>query len=108
MFSSARQTSVDLIRVWYSVPRNFECAKMASVAKGAYPNLEGDQMEQLVGQQRPQRPPRIASVQSSPAPYVPNQNIFAVLLKNSRQISSLTAGEYVCDCICTVRFTCQC
>lgn len=65
---------------------------MTSTAKSAYPNLEEEQTEQLVEQQRPQLPPRIGNVQSSPAPYVPNQNIFAVLLKNARQISSLTAG----------------
>lgn len=75
---------------------------MTSVGKRSYPNLEEEQTEQLVEQQRPQLPPRITNVQSSPAPYVPNQNIFAVLLKNARQISSLTAGEcvYVHVCVC--------
>lgn len=44
---------------------------------------------------RPELPPRLtASVQRSPPPYVSNQNIFAVLLRNKRQITSLTAGLY--------------
>lgn len=90
---------------------NVNVVKMASAAKSAYPNLEEEQTEQLVEQPRPQLPPRIANVQSSPAPYVPNQNIFAVLLKNARQISSLTAGECVRVCACVPNafgFVCYC
>lgn len=42
----------------------------------------------------PDLPPRVAmTVQRSP-PHVSNQNIFAVLVKNKRQITSLTAGLY--------------
>lgn len=46
----------------------------------------------------PELPPRLATttVQRSP-PHVSNQNIFAVLLKNKRQITSLTAGTYRID-----------
>lgn len=41
---------------------------------------------------RPELPPRAATtVQRSP-PHVSNQNVFAVLVKNRRQITSLTAG----------------
>lgn len=44
----------------------------------------------------PDLPPRVAAmtVQRSPPPHVSNQNIFAVLVKNKRQITSLTAGLY--------------
>lgn len=44
---------------------------------------------------KPELPPRVSidTVQRSPPPYVSNQNIFAVLLKNKRQITSLTAGN---------------
>lgn len=42
---------------------------------------------------RPELPPRMtATVQRSSRPYVSNQNIFTVLMKNIRQITSLTAG----------------
>lgn len=42
---------------------------------------------------RPELPPRMtATVQRSSPPYVSNQNLFRVLLKNKRQITSLTAG----------------
>lgn len=41
----------------------------------------------------PELPPRISTeVQRSPPPYVTNQNLFSVLVKNKRQITSLTAG----------------
>lgn len=44
----------------------------------------------------PELPPRLTtSVQRSSPPYVSNQNIFAVLLRNKRQITSLTAGSYI-------------
>lgn len=44
---------------------------------------------------RPELPPRMtATVQRSPPPYVSNQNVFRVLMKNKRQITSLTAGLY--------------
>lgn len=50
----------------------------------------GDHEDALIF--RPELPPRIATtVQRSPPP-VSNQNIFAVLVKNRRQITSLTAG----------------
>lgn len=42
--------------------------------------------------EKPNLPPRNSNAQLSPAPYVLNQNIFRVLLKNIRQITSLTAG----------------
>lgn len=44
---------------------------------------------------KPELPPRVSidTVQRSSPPYVSNQNIFAVLLKNKRQITSLTAGN---------------
>lgn len=42
---------------------------------------------------RPELPPRMtATVQRSPPPYVSNQNVFRVVMKNKRQITSLTAG----------------
>lgn len=42
---------------------------------------------------RPELPPRMtATVQRSPPPYISNQNVFRVLMKNKRQITSLTAG----------------
>lgn len=48
---------------------------------------------------RPELPPRMAdTVQRSPPPYVTNQNPLRVLLKNKRQITSLTAG------LCSVFF----
>lgn len=43
--------------------------------------------------QSPELPPRNASGGHANAPYVDNQNVFRVLLKNRRQISSLTAGR---------------
>lgn len=50
----------------------------------------GDQEDALIF--RPELPPRAATtVQRSP-PHVSNQNVFAVLVKNRRQITSLTAG----------------
>lgn len=52
--------------------------------------LNGEQEDALIS--KPDLPPRVAaSVQRSP-PHVSNQNIFAVLVKNKRQITSLTAG----------------
>lgn len=43
----------------------------------------------------PELPPRITTeVQRSTPPYVANQNLFNVLVKNRRQITSLTAGMY--------------
>lgn len=58
---------------------------------------------------RPELPPRLtASVQRSPPPYVSNQNIFAVLLRNKRQITSLTAGLYtefhMCVFLCVTEY----
>lgn len=41
----------------------------------------------------PELPPRSIPDQSPTAPYVPNQDVFAVLKKNIRQVTSLTAGE---------------
>lgn len=43
--------------------------------------------------QSPELPPRNATTVPAIAPYVENQNVFRVLLKNRRQISSLTAGK---------------
>lgn len=41
----------------------------------------------------PDLPPRISTeVQRSSPPYATNQNLFSVLVKNKRQITSLTAG----------------
>lgn len=55
-------------------------------------NTDLDQNDILL--QSPALPPRNVTVQRSSAPpYVHNQNIFAVLLKNRRQITSLTAGN---------------
>lgn len=45
--------------------------------------------------QSPALPPRnVLGNQPNVGPYVENQNIFRVLLKNRRQISSLTGGNY--------------
>lgn len=41
---------------------------------------------------RPELPPRAATIVQRSPPHVPNQNVFAVLVKNKRQITSLTAG----------------
>lgn len=65
-------------------------------------SFEQQQNENDLGQQEdalivpsPELPPRLTTtVQRSPPPHVSNQNIFAVLLKNKRQITSLTAGMY--------------
>lgn len=55
----------------------------------------GQQADALIP--RPELPPRLTTtVQRSPPPHVSNQNIFAVLLRNKRQITSLTAGSYEC------------
>lgn len=56
----------------------------------------GQQEDSLIS--TPELPPRLATttVQRSKPPHVSNQNIFAVLLKNKRQITSLTAGTYLC------------
>lgn len=44
---------------------------------------------------RPELPPRLTTtVQRSPPKHLSNQNIFEVLLRNKRQITSLTAGMY--------------
>lgn len=63
-------------------------------------SFEHRPIENELGQQEdalippPDLPPRGATtVQRSP-PHVSNQNIFAVLLKNKRQITSLAAGTY--------------
>lgn len=45
--------------------------------------------------QSPALPPRNVLGYQSSVPYVDNRNVFRVLLKNRRQISSLTAGK---DC----------
>lgn len=50
--------------------------------------------------QSPQLPPRNGTAAAGIPPYVENQNIFRVLLKNRRQISSLAAGKYFCYYIC--------
>lgn len=55
----------------------------------------GHQEDALIS--RPELPPRMtATVQRSPPipPHLSNENVFAVLLKNKRQITSLTAGSY--------------
>lgn len=61
--------------------------------------IERQQNQNDLGQQEdallpsPDLPPRLSTtVQRSPPPHVSNQNIFAVLLKNKRQITSLSAG----------------
>lgn len=43
----------------------------------------------------PELPPRLANDRISSPPHVTNQNIFSVLLKNKRQITSLTAGMHM-------------
>lgn len=55
---------------------------------------------------KPALPPRIAAQQvqrSNQPPYVPNQNVLTVLVKNKRQITSLTAGTSV-FCVRIVSF----
>lgn len=50
----------------------------------------------------PDLPPRLTIVQRSQPtpPHVPNHNIFAVVLKNKRQITSLTAGMCISLDVC--------
>lgn len=56
----------------------------------------GHQEDALIS--RPELPPRMTftSVQRSTPipPHLSNENVFAVLLKNKRQVTSLTAGSY--------------
>lgn len=65
-------------------------------------NTDLDQDDALLPS-KPALPPRITTqVQRSP-PLVPphsNQNVFRVLVKNRRQITSLTAGSYYNICFC--------
>ncbi|XP_055308447.1 uncharacterized protein LOC129572508 [Sitodiplosis mosellana] len=61
-----------------------------------HPNDQSQQEEILIA---PELPPRLTTnrhmLQKMSKPYVSNQNQFAVLLKNKRQITSLTAGLIV-------------
>lgn len=56
-------------------------------------NNEIDEQQEDALLTKPDLPPRLVNeVQRSPPPHVSNQNVFAVLWKNRRQITSLTAG----------------
>lgn len=65
----------------------------------------GDQEDVFI--LRPELPPRAAAttVQRS-SPHVSNQNVFAVLVKNRRQITSLTAGMRSQICFCFLFLFC--
>lgn len=90
-------TSFDSLVFWFSICGDKRAKFVSSSMKMTFESE--NQANNDLGQQgdalipRPALPPRLTtSVQRSPPPHVSNQNIFAVLLKNRRQITSLTAG----------------
>lgn len=109
-YYSFREKQTNTLTLTHTHVQKYRTRKMSSAFTKPSNNDTSQPEDALI----PELPPRITTeVQRSPPPYVTNQNLFSVLVKNKRQITSLTAGiythtthmHYLCDSFALLLFS---